>query len=77
LEDRLQVEAVAPFRSNPGLLPWAWGVNGFFSVIGASGAVLIAVSWGFTVVIWTAFALYAMAAIVFQRSFFSLYNPTP
>jgi len=51
------------------LLPWAWGVNGFFSVIGASGAALIAVSWGFAVVIWIAFLLYILAAVVFVKFF--------
>ena len=54
-----------------GLIPWAWGVNGFFSVIGASGAVLIAVSWGFAAVIWTALVLYILAAICFAQLFSS------
>ncbi len=51
------------------LLPWAWGVNGFFSVIGASAAVLLAVSWGFAVVIGAALALYILAALVFAKRF--------
>lgn len=48
------------------LLPLAWGVNGFFSVIGASGAALIAVSWGFAAVIWIAFLLYILAALLYR-----------
>ncbi|MCU0583739.1 MAG: hypothetical protein MUE57_07880 [Syntrophales bacterium] len=51
------------------LLPWAWGVNGFFSVIGASAAVLLAVSWGFVAVIGAALALYILAALVFAKRF--------
>jgi hypothetical protein len=51
------------------LLPWAWGVNGFFSVIGASTAVLLAVSWGFAAVIGAALALYVLAALVFVKRF--------
>lgn len=51
------------------LLPWAWGVNGFFSVIGASAAVLLAASWGFVAVIVAALALYALAALVFVNFF--------
>jgi len=56
-------------KGRENLLPWAWGINGFFSVIGASGAVLIAVSWGFAAVIWIAFALYILAAVVFVKFF--------
>jgi len=51
------------------LLPWAWGINGLFSVIGASAAVLIAVSWGFVAVIGAALALYSLAALVFVKFF--------
>jgi hypothetical protein len=56
-------------RERKPLLPWAWGVNGFFSVIGASTAVLLAVSWGFVAVIGAALALYALAALVFVKRF--------
>jgi len=56
-------------------MPWAWGINGFFSVIGASGAVLIAVSWGFAAVIGVAFALYILAAVVFVKFFPALKDP--
>jgi hypothetical protein len=56
------------------LLPWAWGVNGFFSVIGASGAVLISVSWGFAAVIGIALLLYILAAVVFVKYFPAMKN---
>lgn len=48
------------------LIPWAWGANGFFSVMGSSSAVLIAISQGFTFVILAALALYLLAALLFR-----------
>jgi hypothetical protein len=33
----------------PELVPWGWGLNGAFSVIGATLAIFIAMSWGFSV----------------------------
>lgn len=35
----------------PGLLPWAWGVNGALSVIASILAALVALSWGFGAVL--------------------------
>ena len=34
---------------NPELVPWAWGMNGALSVIGATLAVFVAMNWGFSV----------------------------
>ncbi|MCX5833590.1 MAG: SAM-dependent methyltransferase, partial [Deltaproteobacteria bacterium] len=51
----------------PGLLPWAWGVNGFFSVIGAAGTILAAISFGFRTVVVTALALYVLASFLSRR----------
>lgn len=48
------------------LIPWAWGINGFLSVIGASAAVLIAIGRGFRSVVFTALALYILAPVMFQ-----------
>lgn len=45
----------------PGFLPWAWGVNGFFSVIGAAGTVLVAISFGFRTVVIAALLFYVLA----------------
>ena len=52
----------------PALVPWAWGVNGCASVLSAMLATLIAMNFGFSVVISTAVVLYACAAAVFGRS---------
>ena len=38
--------------TNEPLVPWAWGVNGCASVLGSIMSVMLAQSWGFTVVLW-------------------------
>jgi hypothetical protein len=48
---------------SPGLIPWAWGVNGFASVISANVATLIAIHYGFNTVILIAVGLYLAAAV--------------
>jgi spermidine synthase len=49
----------------PGLVPWAWGINGCASVVGAVLASILAMHLGFTVVVCLALALYAAGTIVF------------
>ena len=49
------------------LLPWAWGINGCASVIGAVLATLIAIHLGHTVVILAGVVLYAAAAACVNR----------
>ncbi len=51
----------------PGLVPWAWGVNGCASVLSAMLATLIAMRFGFSPVVLAAAVLYAGAAAVFYR----------
>jgi hypothetical protein len=48
--------------SAPGFVPWAWGINGFASVVSAVLATLLAIEFGFNVVIVLALLLYALAA---------------
>jgi hypothetical protein len=52
--------------SRPGLVPWAWGVNGALSVAGTVLARLVSVSWGFTMVLCLTVALYALARLVWS-----------
>ena len=52
----------------PALVPWAWAINGCASVIAAVLATLLAVHWGFTVVVALALALYVAAAAFAPRS---------
>ncbi|MGB5440521.1 MAG: SAM-dependent methyltransferase [Gammaproteobacteria bacterium] len=49
----------------PGLIPWAWAINGCASVISAVLATLLAIHFGFSTVIAMALALYALALWVF------------
>ena len=54
-------------RLDPALLPWAWGVNGCASVIGAVLATGLAIHLGQTFVITCAALLYAAAAVALTR----------
>lgn len=48
-------------RAKPGLIPWAWGVNGAISGISGVLGALIAIDFGFSVVLAVAAAAYALA----------------
>jgi hypothetical protein len=52
--------------SNPDLVPWSWGLNGAFSVVGATLAIFIAMNWGFSVTLFTATGVYALATLTLQ-----------
>ena len=54
-------------RLDPGLVPWAWGVNGCASVIGAVLATGLAIHLGQAFVITCAALLYAAAALALTR----------
>ena len=50
-------------RGNPpGLIAWAWGINGFASVVGAVLAICLAIAFGFNAVILSAIAIYVAGA---------------
>jgi len=51
-------------RQSPRLAPWAWGVNGFGSVLGPPLATLLAMSCGFRIVLISGAALYLLAGII-------------
>ena len=52
----------------PEFIPWAWGINGFASVISAALAILLAISFGFTTVLIIAMLFYAVAALIAPRN---------
>ena len=54
-------------RDAPGLTPWAWAVNGCASVVSAVLATMVALSWGFSAVLWTAGLSYGLAALLILR----------
>jgi hypothetical protein len=41
---------------------WAWVLNGYASVVGSVGAMIVAMAWGFTVVLFMAALCYALVA---------------
>jgi hypothetical protein len=45
----------------PGLVPWAWGINGFFTVIGTVLALMFAMMFGFFIVLVVAGVCYLLA----------------
>ena len=47
--------------ARPGLVPWAWGINGCASVLSAILAILLAMSLGFNAVLLIAIGLYLVA----------------
>lgn len=49
------------------LIPWAWGINGCASVVATLLATLLAIHWGYTMVIVFAVVLYTLAAWQFPH----------
>ena len=48
-------------------IAWAWAVNGFFSVMSSVLATILAMSWGFQLVLWLAVGIYAVGALSLSR----------
>jgi hypothetical protein len=51
----------------PGMLPWAWAVNGCFSVMAPILATILALAWSFQVVFLMGALMYAGAFVVIRR----------
>jgi hypothetical protein len=49
-------------QQQPELIPWGWGMNGAFSVVGATLAVFVAMNWGFSLTLSIAALVYILAA---------------
>lgn len=49
------------------LVAWAWGVNGYFSVLGSVGSIMLGLAVGFTWVLYIALAIYGIALLVASR----------
>jgi SAM-dependent methyltransferase len=54
-------------RESEDLLPWAWGINGCASVVASILATLLAIHFGFAVVVSLALALYLLAPLSLSR----------
>jgi len=50
----------------PSFVPWAWGINGFASVVSAALATLLAIELGFVIVVAAALVLYVFAAALMR-----------
>jgi hypothetical protein len=48
--------------ARPEIVAWGWGMNGAFSVVGATGAIFIAMNWGFLVTLLAGALTYVLAA---------------
>jgi spermidine synthase len=56
-------------RLHPPIVAWGWGMNGAFSVIGATAAIFIAMNWGFSATLLAAAATYMLAAGLLSRAY--------
>jgi hypothetical protein len=52
----------------PAFVPWAWGVNGFFTVLGSIGASILGMAFGFTVVLTFSGVCYLSALLAMTIS---------
>lgn len=60
---------------SPSLIPWAWGINGFMTVVGSLLSVILSMKFGFDVTLCIAVAIYMIAAASFLP--LSRVNPVP
>lgn len=52
----------------PSLIPWAWGMNGFFTVIGSVLALMLSMMVGFQAVLWIAICIYLLSMWAILRT---------
>ena len=52
-------------RERPDAVPWAWGVNGVFSVLGPVLAVAFSITWGMRALLLAAVVVYVVAALAY------------
>ncbi|HSB67388.1 MAG TPA: hypothetical protein VLD65_12485, partial [Anaerolineales bacterium] len=55
------ISLLSGYRQSEIMIPWAWGVNGATSVVSSILAALLALSWGFRLVMYIGTACYAGA----------------
>ncbi|MCA8942957.1 MAG: hypothetical protein KDB80_10395, partial [Planctomycetes bacterium] len=63
-------------RVDPGLIPWAWAINGYTSVLGSVLAVMLAIEFGFTTTIYVAAAVYGVGVIGYALMYTRETKPT-
>jgi spermidine synthase len=55
-------------RAAPDAVPWAWGVNGVFSVLGPVLAVAFSITWGMQALLLAAVVVYLAAALAYPEA---------
>ena len=45
------------------VIPWAWAINGYFTVVGSALTIILAVTFGFSAVFWIASVTYLLAPL--------------
>ena len=60
--------AVLELLTKDQMIPWAWGMNGALSVLGATLAIFIAMNWGFRVTLLAASATYLVGLASFMSA---------
>lgn len=53
-------------QHHPEFVPWAWGINGYATVIGSVLAVILALYFGFQAVLWISVGIYLIAYIAIR-----------
>jgi spermine/spermidine synthase len=53
---------------SPHMIPWAWGINGALSVVGATLAIFVAMNWGFDTALLAACGTYLLGLWCFVRA---------
>ena len=54
--------------NNQAAIPWAWALNGFFTVLGGYLAIIISINSSFTTVLFLSLVIYAVALLVVRKS---------
>jgi hypothetical protein len=52
----------------PGLVPWAWGVNGIFSVLAPILGVAVSMTWGISALMLAALPVYLVVGFAFEET---------
>ena len=55
-------------NNNQSAIPWAWALNGFFTVLGGYLAIVISINSSFTTVLYLVLAIYGIALLVVRKS---------
>jgi MFS family permease len=55
-------------KQEPSFISWAWGINGFFTVIGSVVSLILSMMIGFQAVLWLAIVIYLLSMISIRNT---------